>query len=130
MSCDANDIKALETKNSELHDIIHNAPIPIFVLDNNHQITHFNKACEKLTRLSGREMIGTDHQWKAFYSTRRPVMADFIINRSSDAQIMKRYSLKHNHPSKDEENFTATDFFPDLGEEGKWLFFLCISNYQ
>ena len=91
MNSDANDIKklekkikALEKKNNELHEIISNAPIPIFVLDDHHKITHFNKACEELTGLSEKEMIGTNNQWKAFYSKRRPVMADLIIDRSSD----------------------------------------------
>ncbi|MBU1696336.1 MAG: PAS domain-containing protein, partial [Proteobacteria bacterium] len=59
MTNDANDIKTLEKKikelekkNHELNGIIGNAPIPIFVLDKNHKITHFNKACEELTGLS------------------------------------------------------------------------------
>ena len=120
-------IKELEKKNNELNGIIGNAPIPIFVLDKNHKITHFNKACEELTGLSCEKMLGTDHQWKAFYSSRRPVMADLIIDRSSDAQIVEHYGVKYNQSTKAKERFSATDFFPDLGEDGKWLFF-CAST--
>ncbi|MCD4722517.1 MAG: PAS domain S-box protein [Desulfobacula sp.] len=134
MSCNENDIKILEKKikelekkNKELHGIIHNAPIPIFALDNNHKITHFNKALEELSGLSGKKMLGTDHQWKAFYSSNRPVMADLIIDRSSDAQIVEQYGQKYNPSTKAKERFSATDFFPDLGEKGKWLFF-CAST--
>ncbi len=130
MTNDANDIKTLEKKikelekkNHELQEIICNAPIPIFVLDSTHKITHFNKACEDLTGLSCEEMVGTDHQWKAFYSSRRPAMADLIIDRSSDAQIVEHYGSKYNRSDKAKDQFSATDFFPDLGEEGKWLFF-------
>ena len=134
MTNDANDIKTLEKKikelekkNHELNGIIGNAPIPIFVLDKNHKITHFNKACEELTGLSLEKMLGTDHQWKAFYSSRRPVMADLIIDRSADAQIVEHYGSKYNRSDKAKNQFSATDFFPDLGEEGKWLFF-CAST--
>ncbi|MBT6341087.1 MAG: PAS domain S-box protein [Desulfobacula sp.] len=134
MNKDANDIKtlekkikALEKKNKVLHEIINNAPIPIFVIDNNHKITHFNKACEELTGLLEKKMIGTNHQWKAFYSKRRPVMADLIIDRSSDEQIVKHYGSKYNRSAKSKELFSATDFFSDLGEAGKWLLF-CAST--
>jgi len=120
-------IEALEKNNNELHEIICNAPIPIFVLDKHHKITHFNKACEELTGLSGEKMIGTDHQWKAFYSCPRPVMADLIIDHASDAQISAHYGLKYIRSNKVKERFSATDFFPDLGESGKWLSF-CAST--
>lgn len=125
-----NDVKALEKKieelkkkNQELNNIIRNAPIPIFVVDKNHEITHFNKACEELTGLSSKEMLGTDTQWKAFYSKKRPVMADLIIDRSSDKQIAEHYGPKYKPSSKNKERFAATDFFQDLAENGKWLFF-------
>ncbi|MFA5905515.1 MAG: PAS domain-containing protein, partial [Desulfobacula sp.] len=116
-------LKKLEEKNKVLNNIIFKAPIPIFVLDKNHTITHFNQALEELSGLSGREVIGTKEQWKAFYSKPRPVMADLIIDRSSDAEIVEYYGLKYDRTSKDKERFAATDFFQDLGEEGKWLFF-------
>ena len=134
MNSDASDIKTLEKKikelekkNNVLHEIIKNAPIPIFVLNNLHKITHFNKACEALTGLSEKEMIGTNHQWKAFYSKGRPVMADLIIDRSSDAQIVEHYGAKYNRSTESSELFSATDFFSDLGEAGKWLLF-CAST--
>ena len=118
-----NKIKKLEEQNKELNNIIFKAPIPIFVVDKNHTITHFNQALEELAGLSAKDMIGTKDQWKAFYSTKRPVMADLIIDRSSDTEIIEHYGLKYNRSSKNKERFAATDFFQDLSEEGKWLYF-------
>ncbi len=120
-------IKELEKKNTVLRDIICNAPIPIFAINKDHKITHFNKALEELSGLSDQKMIGTNHQWKAFYTSQRPVMADLIIDKSSDAEIVEHYGLKYNRSAKARDQFSATDFFPDLGEEGKWLFF-CAST--
>ena len=118
-----NKIKKLEENNKTLNNIIFKAPIPIFVVDKDHTITHFNQALEELSGLSAKDMIGTKDQWKAFYSTQRPVMADLIIERSSDAEIVEHYGLKYNRSSKNKKRFAATDFFQDLGKQGKWLFF-------
>ncbi|MCK5837544.1 MAG: PAS domain S-box protein, partial [Desulfobacula sp.] len=118
-----NKIKKLEAQNKELNNIIFKAPIPLFVVDKNHTITHFNQALEVLSGLSAQAMIGTKDQWKAFYSTQRPVMADLIIDRSSDAQIVEHYGQKYKRSAKNKNRFAATDFFQDLNEQGKWLFF-------
>jgi len=84
-------IKTLEEKNKILNNILYKAPIPIFVLDKDHAISHFNQALEELTGLSAKDVIGTREQWKAFYANPRPVMADLIIDRSSDAEIVEHY---------------------------------------
>ncbi|MBU1195194.1 MAG: PAS domain S-box protein [Proteobacteria bacterium] len=114
-------IKELEEQNQRLNNIISKAPVPLFVLDKHHTITHFNQALENLSGLSANKMIGTQKQWKAFYSNIRPVMADLIVDQASDEQISNHYGLKYSGKNKD--SFAATDFFPDLGEKGKWLFF-------
>jgi PAS domain S-box-containing protein len=116
-------IKKLEEENRVLGNILYKAPIPIFVLDKDHTITHFNQALEELTGLSAQDVIGTREQWKAFYTDPRPVMADLIIDRSSDEEIVEHYGLKYDRSSKDKERFAATDFFQELSEEGKWLYF-------
>ncbi len=116
-------VRKLEQDRKILETIIYKTPIPIFVLDKTHAITHFNKALEELSGLSAKDMIGTRNQWKAFYGNERPVMADLIIDRSSDAEIVEHYGLKYDRSSKDRERFAATDFFQDLGEAGKWLYF-------
>ena len=116
-------IRELEKKNQELRDIICNAPIPIFAIDSNHNITHFNQALEDLSGLSKDDMIGTDHQWKAFYSKKRPVMVDFIIDQTSDEKIAEYYGENLIKPTSPKDHFAITNFFPDLGVDGKWLSF-------
>ncbi len=118
-----NQIKELEKKNQELHDIIYNAPIPIFAIDSDHKITHFNKALENLSGLSRDDMIGTDQQWKAFYSKKSPIMADFMIDNAPNSKIIEHYGENVIKFTDSNEHFEATKFFPDLGEHGKWLSF-------
>ena len=93
-------LKSLEQENSELKQIIYKAPIPIFVLDKDHKIIHFNQMLEELSGLSAEEMTGTKNQWKAFYKSERPVMADLIIDRSSDEQIIEHYGLKYDRSAR------------------------------
>lgn len=116
-------IQQLEEENHILNDIIFKAPIPIFVLDKEHKISHFNQALEELAGLKSRDVLGTKDQWKAFYAKPRPVMADLIIDDSSDNEIIEHYGIKYNRSAKSLDRFAATDFFPDLKPEGKWLFF-------
>lgn len=116
-------IAELEKKNWELQEIICHAPIPIFAINKDHKITHFNKALEKLSGLPKEEMIGTDRQWKAFYSKKQPIMADFIVDDAPDEAIATHYGKEHIKPLDSVERFAATRFFPDLGKDGKWLYF-------
>lgn len=116
-------IVELERKNKELHDIICNAPIPIFAINNKHVITHFNQALEDLTGLPKDDMIGTDQQWKAFYKKKSQVMADFIINNASNEEIAANYGTENVKPADAKGSIAVTGFFPDLGDEGKWLYF-------
>lgn len=116
-------IKVLEEENRTLKNIIHKAPIPLFAIDKDHRITHFNQAMEELTGLSATEMKGTKNQWRAFYNEERPVMADLILDNSSDAGILKHYGSEKRSSEKENRQYAATDFYPDLGEEGKWLYF-------
>jgi len=122
-------IKKLEQENKELNNIIFKAPIPIFVVNKDHEITHFNQALEELSGLFAEQMTGTHDQWKAFYSSKRPVMADLIIDNFSDEKIIEHYGLKYKGTSKNKDRFAATDFFPDLDKDGKWLFFTA-STYK
>jgi len=116
-------IQELEEENQALNQIIFKAPIPIFVVGKDHKITHFNQALEELTGFSSEKMVGTNHQWKSFYSKKRPVMADLIIDKSSDWDILEHYEFRFDLNTSREELFAATDFFPDLKPEGKWLYF-------
>ncbi|MCA1794543.1 MAG: PAS domain S-box protein [Desulfobacteraceae bacterium] len=116
-------IAALEEENQLLKNIIHKAPIPIFVVDKYHKISHFNEALEELSGFCAADMIGTDFQWKAFYGQKRPVMADMIIDNAPDDQIISLYGPKYKKAFSDKKLSAATDFFPDLPPHGKWLFF-------
>ena len=61
-------------------NIIQNCAAAIFIIDNTHRVIYWNKACENLTGIKARDIVGTTDQWKAFYGHRRHCLADIIIN--------------------------------------------------
>ncbi|MCP3899945.1 MAG: PAS domain S-box protein, partial [Desulfobacteraceae bacterium] len=115
--------KELIKKIDGLNSIIDEAPIPMLVINNDHKIIHYNKAIEELTGFPREEMIGTDNQWKAFYAEKHPIMADFIVDKTPEEEIVKYYGSKFRQSEMKNERYTAEDFFSDLGEKGKWLYF-------
>jgi PAS domain S-box-containing protein len=123
-------IQALEEENRLLRNIIYKAPIPIFVIDRQHRISHFNQALEQLSGFDAKDMIGTCLQWKAFYAKKRPVMADLIIDNAPADQILALYGPKYKKALANESVFAATDFFPDLPPAGKWLFFTAAAVFD
>jgi len=106
-----------------LGQIIESIPIPIFVIDNDHIVTHYNQAMENLSGVAADEMIGTLDAWKAFYSAARPTMADLILDRAPEEELVRYYQGKFRRSLVKAGAYEAEDFFPDLGDEGKWLFF-------
>ena len=42
-------------------------PVATFVINADHVITHWNRACEHASGMSASEMIGTRNQWVPFY---------------------------------------------------------------
>ena len=66
-------------------------PEPTFAIDNNHVITHWNRAMEDLTGIPAGEAIGTTNQWKPFYQSRRPSMADMVLDYHPEKVMGEHY---------------------------------------
>ncbi len=114
---------ALSESETRLSHIIMGSPVPTFVIDRDHVITHWNAALERVSGITGRRMVGTKDQWMAFYSEERPVMADLIVDNVSEEKVSDYYSGIFKKSESVENAYEAEDFFPAMGEHGKWLFF-------
>ena len=106
-----------------LGQVIESIPIPLFVIDNDHIVTHYNQAMENLTGVDADEMIGTRDPWKAFYSAARPTMADFILDGAPQEELTRYYQDKFHKSLVKAGAYEVEDFFPDIGDDGRWLFF-------
>jgi len=113
----------LSDRERAISQVVEGSTIPTFVIDKDHIVTHWNKACEKLTGYPADKIVGTNNHWQPFRSEERPIMADLVLNGMKEYEALKYYGTKWNKSSLIEGAFEAQEFFPHLGEEGKWLFF-------
>jgi PAS domain S-box-containing protein len=116
------DEEALRESEQKLYNIIQGSPIPSFVIDKNHQVTHWNTALEELSGIKAASVLHTGQHWRAFYSTPRPCLADLLVD-GAEALIQEWYADKYVKSSLIEQAYHVIDFFPDLGKKGKWLRF-------
>lgn len=103
--------------------LLQGSPIPTFVIDVNHVIILWNHACEQITGISAAQMIGTRQAWRSFYSHERPIMADLIVTGATDEEITEFYGPNWQRSSAIDGAYESEDFFPEMGNNGTWLFF-------
>jgi PAS domain S-box-containing protein len=115
--------EALRESEKKLSEIVQGSSIPTFVINDQHIMTHCNRAYENLTKISANLILGTQAYWMTFYGTERPILADFVVDGATDKEIRAYYGDTLRRSEVIEGAYEAEDFFPDLGEDGKWIFF-------
>lgn len=73
--------------------IVDSYTVPTFVIDTQHKVVAWNKACEHLTGIKADEMIGESDVWRGFYSAERACLADIVVDNHQE-QLTSLYS-KH-----------------------------------
>ena len=110
--------------------IIEGSPIPSFVINNEHKVILWNRACTELTGYSAEDMLGTDNHYKPFYSDKRPIIADLIIDKNVE-DLDKYYGNKKlKKAEKLLGAYEATDHFENLGGRSRILYFLAAPIYD
>ena len=104
--------EALRESEESLSQIVQGSAVATFVIDDEHVVTHWNVACENLTGIHADEMIGTREQWMAFYSSKRPVMADLVVDGAPEEEIASRYDAGYQGAALVEGGHKAEGFSP------------------
>lgn len=107
----------------DLVQLVEGNPVATIVIDAQHRVTHWNRACAVLTGVPTEEMIGQTEQWRAFYAEPRPILADLIVNGALEGDVDEFYHGKFRRSELIEGAFEAEDFFPSFGQGGRWLYF-------
>lgn len=106
-----------------LSQIVDGDPVPTLVINANHIVTHWNKACASVTGVPASEMLRTNRQWAPFYPAERPILADLIVSGALQDGLESHYKGKYRPSSLIEGAFEAEDFYPHFGSSGRWLYF-------
>lgn len=112
-----------KTDGELLSRVLSRIPVPAFVIDREHTVTHWNLSLENLTGCRAAEMVGTRDHWKAFYATERPLLADLVVDNVREHVIDSFYDGNYRKSSFMAGAYEVEDFFPLLGDAGRWLFF-------
>ena len=107
-----------------IEGIVEGSPVPMFVLDQDHKVILWNRACTDLTGYSSAEMINTDNYYKPFYEEKRPFLADFILDHNvqdfdafyGQGKVLKSESIKG--------AYEAVKFFKNLSGKERHLHFI------
>lgn len=110
--------------------IIEGFPIPSFVINKEHQVILWNRACMELTGYSAEQMVGANRHYIPFYSVTRPMIADLIVD--GDIEGLGKYygSKKVKKSDKVIGAYEATDFFENLGGQSRYMYFQASPIYD
>ncbi|NMF96230.1 EAL domain-containing protein [Aromatoleum toluolicum] len=113
----------IETLETRVGELVSGSPVATFVIDSEHHVRYWNRACELMLGILADEIVGTSDQWRPFYPERRPVMADLVASGCIEMLIPTYYPDKYRPSKSIPGSYEAEDFFPHLGQGGMWLHF-------
>jgi diguanylate cyclase (GGDEF)-like protein/PAS domain S-box-containing protein len=70
----------LEREKCFAEQLLQQSAVPCFVIDAEHRVIIWNRACEELTGIGAAEVIGNSEPWRAFYQAPRRVLADVVLD--------------------------------------------------
>lgn len=115
-------IRSLRTADARLETLLSGSPTLQFVIDTDHRIISWNRALEISTGIKASDVYGTKYPWRAVYPTQRPTLADLLVDGTIE-QIPEWYKGQISKSLVIDGSYEATDFFPQIGKDGTWLYF-------
>jgi PAS domain S-box-containing protein len=101
--------------------ILQGSPVPTFVIDRNHFITHWNAACEQATGFAADEMVGTKKQWLVFSREEAPVLADLVVEGASWAAVTGQFGDGVRESAVLKGAWEVERYLHGEGGNGRWL---------
>ncbi len=113
--------RTAKTQKDFFENLIRNLAAPTFVIDTNHRVVLWNRACEKMTGISAADIVGTTGHWRPFYQQKRQVLADVIIDASTDK--MGSLYAKHSKSEFISDGLQAEGWYPDINGRERYISF-------
>jgi len=101
--------------------VIDNSAIATFVLDRDHKVVFWNKACEVLSGYRAVDMIGTRDHWRSFYSRRRPTLADIVIDKQHE-KVESLYAMSR-RSELISDGIHAEGWFANINGKDRYIVF-------
>lgn len=114
------ELVALEQK-QQLQQVIESQCVATFMIDSQHQVLHWNHACEVLTGILAKDMIGSAETWRAFYAEPRPCLADLVLNE--EKYLAGNYYPAQSKSALLETGWHAEAWFNNIGGKRRYVIF-------
>lgn len=123
-------IERIHNQKAAITQLVNENEYPAFAIDKNRVVTNWNSHLEELTGVKSEDIIGTSEVWKVFYNYKRSVLADLVLDRVSADEAAYLYEGNMQANDSFERGLDGVGFFPELGENGKWLAFSALPIYN
>ena len=112
---------ALQDQKDFTENLIEHSAVPTFVINSEHKVVYWNKACEELTGLESARLVGTRKHYKPFYKNKRPTLADIIIDKSF--KQLARYYAQYEVSSTIKNGLHAEGWYENLHGKKRYISF-------
>jgi len=102
--------------------------VPIFVLDKNHVVTNWNKACEIMTGVKAQRIVGTSDHWRVFYPGKRPCLADLVLDGAYDS--FPKFYEAFDTSTFLHDGVRSEGWFDNVGGKRRYLIFDAVPIYN
>ncbi|MCX5816513.1 MAG: PAS domain S-box protein [Proteobacteria bacterium] len=111
----------LKEKDKFMESIVQSSAVATFVVNAEHKVIYWNKACEDLTGIKSEDLLGASDHWKAFYDYPRPCVADVIIDNKFN-EMTNLYGV-YARSVLIPEGIHAEGWYPNLGGKNRYIVF-------
>ncbi|MBD1401234.1 ATP-binding protein [Pelovirga terrestris] len=112
----------VRAQKSLVEALLQNTATPIFVVDPQHRVLIWNKACTELTGVKAADVVGTDRHWSAFYAQKRPCLIDVVLE-GSPPELLTEWYPHHSRSESLEESLQAEGWRTGRAGEPVYLTF-------
>ena len=113
--------KDLKEQKEFYENLLQYSAVATFVINTEHRVVYWNKACEVLTGISSSDILGTTDHWKAFYEKKRPTVADIIIDGINEK--MSDHYTTYGKSSLISNGLRAEGWYPNLPAGQRYIIF-------
>jgi diguanylate cyclase (GGDEF)-like protein len=114
---------ALRDKEAFVSQVVDSNSVPTMVIDREHRITHWNRACAALTGLPADSVRFSRDHWHPSFTDARPFLADLVLDGVIEADFHRFYRGNLRKSLLVEGGFETEEFVEGADGVGKWLFF-------
>jgi diguanylate cyclase (GGDEF)-like protein/PAS domain S-box-containing protein len=112
---------AVMEQKQQFQQFIENQSVATFMIDSQHRVLHWNRACEVLTGVAAKDIVGTTESWRGFYPVPRPCLANLVLDAKKD--LAGNYYPVQGQSTLLETGWHAEAWFDDIGGKRRYVIF-------